>query len=270
MKNFYLLLVLFVFMAVTAVAQGDFRKEANSRRAQVDAAMQKMQPLEEDRIAEYKDRMESAKTKGNQTSPAVLFASYGSTHTSLTVHAFNAKELPDGTVMSASRIIDGHYHQLGWTTFSGNMPAGIFRYPLEDGKRSPWTEFSGVIVYEVYTFFPDGTTSYSSLAKPNNKYWAGMFTTQKLITGGTARIIGNQPIAILQGPITSAGAGAISVMVKDPDVDYDQRVVPFTIVGNNLRINLLASGIEVLPNSEIMVMVGTVDGRTDQYTVRVQ
>ena len=270
MKKTFFILLAMLALAFSVIAQRDLRGEAMERKASIDEAMKRVQVLPSNRIAEYSARMEAAKAKGaQQSAPAMLFASFGNTFTGLTVYAYNAKDLPDGTVVAAVKTVGGNVQVLNWTYMAGGVPASFFRYPLEDAKRGQWTEPFGDILYEIYTFFPDTTTSYSYVVKPINKYWSTMVTTEKLIDTGMAKFIGNQPIMWLQGSITRTN-GPVSVMIKDPDVDYDQRAVPFSINSGNLKVYLSSWGQEVVPGSELMVLVGTADGRTDQYFVRVQ
>ncbi len=279
MKNYTTTFVLGLFIAVTvclSVGTGfgqDLQKQAMQRRVAAETLMREKSRSvsEEERtqlMAKYRGQIESVKVGGGQSAPGIAIWSVGTTHTGLTVNAHNSVDLPDGTVMYASKIINGAFIDMNWTVFFGDFPAGAMSYPLEDGKRTGWTDRSGLIVYEVYLFFPDNSVSYASFVKPQSQWWSGANPTQKLITDGTARIIGNNAIATLQGPITSAGP--ISVMVLDPEVSYSQKVVPFTIVGNNLRVNLSGSNFEVYPNMDVTILVTAADGRTGQYNVVVK
>jgi hypothetical protein len=270
-------LILFVFVAVclfTGIGFGqDLQKQSVQRRIASETLMrEKSRSLSEEESAQlsakYRGQIESVKAGGGQNAPGISIWSVGSTHTGLTVNAHNNIDLPDGTVMYASKTINGAFIDMSWTSFSGTFPAGLMSYPLEDGKRTTWTDRPGLIVYEVYLFFPDNTVSYAQFVKPQSQWWSGANPIQKLITDGTARFIGNQAIATLQGPITSVGP--ISVMVLDPEVGFSQKVVPFNIVGNNLRVNLSGSNFDVYPNMEVTIMVTAADGRTGQYNVVVK
>lgn len=273
MKQGLVVLVIMISSLVIEVSaqsqsQNEDQKALAQRSADVAIAMSKVRSLPVDQTAGYVPRLESLKAN-SEGSPAMLFLSYGNSKTGISIQAYNAKELPDGTVITARKIVGKNVVYLGGTTFFGNMPAGLFAYPFEDGTRSTWTEGFSVNRYEIFTFFPDGSTSYSYLEKPVNKYSPGMFTPEKLILGGSAKFIRDQLVVELIGPITNLNSTNISVIVEDPEVDYDQWVPGYEVRTGKLLVSFSNYAYEIPEGGEFNILVGNSSGQTDQYRIRV-
>lgn len=204
--------------------------------------------------------------------PAAVIYVTGSSYTGIYAHAYNAVDLPDGTVMVGVKtsFSSTKYEVLTSVYIGGVFPAGQFRYPLENGLKGDWTERPNTLVYQVYTFFPNGEVSTTTGYKDFNKYWTTQVGPPRLISGGTTVRVGNAIMLNLTGPIV--GSNSLSVVLKDPELDYNQVAVPASAVrrvGGQLQINLTASGYEIGVNGEIVVIVANELGYSDQFTVRL-
>ena len=289
-----LISILFLMFSVPAIGQLARRDSGrlSERKAQAERAMQDVSTLSPEQASVYEARIKAhrqafkeqylqsqksgsaptamARTAdAEQLPPAVLFASYANTYVGMSTYGFNAVDFPDGTVMGAGKIVDGNFTPMTWTQF-GDMPAGLFRYPMDEGLRGTFMERYSVIYYEAYVFLPNGQLSVSYRVKQRNKL-LGMPAPEKLFTSGVARPIADRAIAFMRGPIVEI-TGKHSVMVLDADADYSQRSVPYRIVpGGIMRVDLYDPWLGIPPNhTELIILVGTPDGRTDQYTVVVE
>jgi hypothetical protein len=257
MKRFYVVLFVIAISALAVAAQD------RPRTVQLD------KPTAERYLSRLRDNALPPAPTGSV--PASVIYATGSSYTGITVHGFNAIDLPDGTVMVGTKSsFGGNQELMGAVQFGGTFPAGAFRYPFENGKRGEWTEQPNVLVYQLYTFFPNGDVSMTTAYKDFNKYWAGQIGVPRMISGGSSSVVNGELIITLTATI---GTGpAIAVVIKDVDVDYNQTAIPQSAIRrqrNQIIINATAAGYQYAANGEIVVMVANgTTGASDQYVVR--
>lgn len=215
-------------------------------------------------------RTAAANSASGMARPAFVFNFIGNTHTGLTVSAFNSRPLPDETIVSAAKYSNGSIVQMTWTEFIGEMPASLFDYPLENGLRTNWTDETTFTNYEIVTFFPDGTETFSFLIRPRHKIGGILIPIQRMVTGCTATFSPAGIFALVTGPIAQHKENQIGVLIKDPDSRFDQRPAEYRVVGDVLRVNLRNPDFIVAPGNDITIMVVGPDGRADQCTTIVK
>ncbi len=253
-----------------AFKQGVVREAALKQR-QAELAIPLAASPKADELPELearRDRIAENPSEGPTLAQAFVIHSTGNTFTGLTVHGYNSVDLPEGTIVSARKRVQGLYMPMTWYYIGGVFPAGQFRYELEDSKKATYNEYVDNVTYEITTFFPNGSYNFATLVKPVNKYWTGLNPSQKVINRCTASMTNQGPQALIYGTIV--GQSNFSIMVKDPDMNYDQWKPTYQRQGNKIVVNLLASGISIGHNSEVTIIGADADGVSGQCTVVVE
>jgi hypothetical protein len=221
--------------------------------------------------------LESELRSGRANPPLMVMSVVGNSFSGITAMACNASTIPADTMIVGKRTDQtGQEQMLNPVYVIQSIDPGTFCYPFDTGRKREWTEAWGVVRYEILSYDSSDETypliSRSFADKQVPRYWSGDQALPKMISRGVSQTVSGVAYIKLEGNFGQPRG--ISVMIKDSENDafYPVAVPREALTGNNgdLRINLALANFPTVPDAEIIVMISTQDGRSDQFNVRIK
>ncbi len=292
MKNFITLIVVaMLFVAtstITAFGQqsrsgnnesvriGAFRPEITGKIRQANDRETRMTKQAIDLRAQLRsaEGSKSGSTSGGQRSLFVI-STTGNSFKGIDAYACNAQPLPANTVIAGmNHLSDGTTVYKNALYVVEEIPAGMLCYPLDKNRSFDWTDWSDqILTYEMFAVDADSgnVLSITTHSKSVNRYFSAAGQPEKIITRTGFERIGPLSLVRLNGPI--AQLPNPTIMLRDAESDYYPFAVPnsaIRVVGGSVTINLNAVETYFAPNTELVVIGATFDGRSSQLSVIIQ
>lgn len=250
-----------------------------SAQAQVPKGARQLDPRNEAEaslIEGYKSRIrQSIQSKITGMSAVSGVYTIGNSHSGMSAFGINMVDLPSGSVMVASKQINGNNEEfLSWFTFSFELPAANFVYPIEDTMRTTYANYTGFITYRLYILYPNGELYEAHQTRKLNEYGVWFNQAEPLIYSGTATIFPNgQTYIYLDGSVASDPNARFALKGAETSwyAFYALPEKAVTRQGNQVRID--ASQIPNVTfgiNVELTILAAMPDGTSDQFSVRVR
>lgn len=211
---------------------------------------------------------------GSQRSLFVV-STTGNSFKGIDAYACNAQPLPANIVIAEmSHLSNGTTIYKNALYVYDQIPAGFLCYPLDKNRSFDWTDWSDqILTYEMYAIDAESGNmlSITTASKSVNRYYSAAGQPEKIITRTGFERIGPLSLIRLNGPI--AGMPNPSIMLRDAEADYYPIAVPnsaIRVVGGSLTINLNQVETYFPPNTELVVIGATFDGRSSQLSVIIQ